>query len=68
MRKNQVKFECTVNERQCQCFFDIESSTLEAREALLYFLKEVGKIEDEAKAQQEAAKGELAVVEEIENE
>ncbi len=51
MNKLFVKFECKVNEKTGTFYFDKDINTGEAKEMMFAFLKYLGQVEDNAKAQ-----------------
>lgn len=51
MNKLVVKFEIKINEKTGLFFLDSQTSTSEAKEMMFAFLKYLGQVEDNAKAQ-----------------
>jgi hypothetical protein len=61
MLKNITRIEHKVNDRVFHLFCDSDSPLNEVKEALVEFLKIVGNIEDQVKANQEAQKAQPEV-------
>lgn len=58
MLKNISKLEIRIGDKNYQFLCDIDSSLNDVKEAIFQFQKYIGQIEDQVKAQQEAAKAE----------
>ncbi len=56
MLKNVIKLETVVNGKAFTFISDDQPTSIDIKEALFHFIKFIGQIEDQAKAQQEAAK------------
>ena len=65
MLKNMCKLECQIENKTYQFICDNDSPLNHAKDALIKFLQYVGQIEDQVKAQQEAAKAEEKPVEQV---
>lgn len=56
MLKTVAQFECTVNDKTGRFILDQDTPTVVAKEMCFQFQKWIGQIEDNIKAQQDAAK------------
>ena len=62
MLKNLCRLESKVNDRTVHLYCDNDAPLEYVKESLFQFLKYIGQIEDQVKAQQEAAKAQSEIV------